>query len=171
LGSVSFSKRLSALGHAAKQKNREGRSLNGYDTKAIPEDANLIVVFRAKNKFLAVEKAILRGFIDNRNGKLAFALNGNFDVGLKDFFDDYGIFVGGNSLLPINETISNYVEDLGIKHFTSHKINGRLMEYRIPVIFSATCEVKQTPWFIDNETLARMISSGGISLLSFPKTM
>ncbi|MDR1890998.1 MAG: GldG family protein [Puniceicoccales bacterium] len=151
LGSVSFSRGLSALWHAAKQKNCEVRSLNLYDTKAIPEDADLVVIVGAKNKFLGFEKEILRDFIDNRNGKLVFALDGNFDIGLKDFFDDYGIFVGGSPLVPINETASNYLEDLVIKRFASHKINGRLMEYRVPVIFGATCEVKQTPWFVDNE--------------------
>jgi hypothetical protein len=151
LGSVSSSKGLFALGHAARQKNCEIRSLNLYDTKAIPQDADLVVVVGAKSKFLGFEREILRDFVDNRDGKLVFALDGNFDIGLKEFFDDYGIFVGDNMLIPTNETASSYLEDLVIKRFTCHKINGKLMEFRVPVIFGATHEVKQTPWFVDNE--------------------
>jgi hypothetical protein len=151
LGSASFSKGLSALEHAAKQKNCEVRSLNLYDTKAIPQDADLVVIVGAKNKFLGFEKEILRDFVDNRDGKLVFALDGNFDIGLKEFFDDYGIFVGDNMLISANETASSYLEDLVIKRFACHKINSKLMEFRVPVIFGATYEVTQTPWFVDNE--------------------
>jgi hypothetical protein len=151
LGSVSFSKGLSALAHAAKQKNCEVRSLNLYDSKAIPQDADLVVVVGAKNKFLGFEREILRDFVDNRDGRLIFALDGNFDIGLKELFDDYGIFVGDNMLVPTNETASSYLEDLVIKRFASHKINDKLVEFRVPVIFGATHEVKQTPWFVDNE--------------------
>ncbi|MDR2629027.1 MAG: GldG family protein [Puniceicoccales bacterium] len=151
LESVSFSKGLSALEHAAKQKNCEVRSLNLYDTKAIPQDADLVVVVGAKNKFFGFEREILRDFVDNRDGKLVFALDGNFDIGLKEFFDDYGIFVGDDMLMPTNETASSYLEDLVIKRFACHKINGKLIEFRVPVIFGATYEVKQTPWFVDDE--------------------
>ncbi|MDR2779125.1 MAG: Gldg family protein [Puniceicoccales bacterium] len=151
LNSASLSKGLSALAHAAKQKNCEVRTLNLYDTKAIPKDADLVVVVGAKNKFLGFEREILRDFIDNRNGKLVFALDGNFDVGLKEFFDDYGILVGNNPIIPIHETAANYSEDLVIKRFASHKINGKLIEFRVPVVFGTTYEVKQAPWFVDNE--------------------
>ncbi|MDR0693225.1 MAG: Gldg family protein [Puniceicoccales bacterium] len=151
LESVSLSKGLSALAHAAKQKNCEVRSLNLYDSKAIPQDADLVVVVGAKNKFLGFEKEILRNFVDDRDGKLVFALDGNFDIGLKEFFDDYGIFVGDNMLIPTNETASSYLEDLVIKRFACHGINGKLIEFRVPVVFGATHEVKQTPWFVDDE--------------------
>ncbi|MDR2432900.1 MAG: Gldg family protein [Puniceicoccales bacterium] len=151
LENVSLSKGLSALEHAAKQKNCEVRSLNLYDTKAIPQDADLVIVVGAKSKFLGFEREILRDFVDNRDGKLVFALDGNFDIGLKEFFDDYGIFVGDNMLISTNETTSSYLEDLIIKRFGHHRINGKLIEFRVPVVFGATHEVKQAPWFVDNE--------------------
>jgi hypothetical protein len=94
----------------------------------------LVVGVGAKNKFLGFEKEILRDFIDDRNDKLIFALDGNFDIGLKDFCSDYGIFARDNLLTPIQDMASNYSEDLVISRFSPHKINNKLIEFRLPVV-------------------------------------
>ncbi|MDR1433199.1 MAG: GldG family protein [Puniceicoccales bacterium] len=151
LDSTSPSGGLSALKHIAKQKNCDIRPLNLCDSRAIPDDANLIVIARARSKFLGFEKEILRNFIDGRDGKVIIAVDGNCDIGLRDFFDDYGIFADSDMLVPAWNGEANYQEDLAIERFAPHKINERIIEFRLPVIFGASCEVKRAPWFVDVE--------------------
>jgi hypothetical protein len=110
-----------------------------------------VVIAGAKNKFFALETEVLRDFINNRNGKLVVALDGNFDAGLDDFFRDYGIVVGEDLLVPSNGRATNYSEDLIIKRFAPHKINDRIIEFRVPVILGATREVSMAPRFADAE--------------------
>ncbi|MDR2737802.1 MAG: GldG family protein, partial [Puniceicoccales bacterium] len=85
LGDVSRSRGLSSMENFAKQKNCEMRSINLCDTKCIPSDADLVVIVGARSKFLGFEEEILRDFIDNGQGKLVVALDGIFDIGLRDF--------------------------------------------------------------------------------------
>jgi hypothetical protein len=37
-----------------------------------------------------------------------------------------------------------------IKRFAPHKINGKVIEFRLPVTFGATYEIKRAPWFEDD---------------------
>ncbi|MDR1401413.1 MAG: GldG family protein [Puniceicoccales bacterium] len=151
LDSVSFARGLSAVKHFSRQQNCKVRPISLFDSKAIPFDADLVVIAGARGKFLGFEVEILRDFVDNRNGKLVVALDGNFDIGLREFLGDYGIFVGENLLVSADNRAINYAEDLMIRHFAPHRINEKLIEFQIPVVFGATCEVKRAPWFTDEE--------------------
>jgi hypothetical protein len=151
LDSTSPSRGLSSLKHACAQRNYVVRSLDLCETKAIPPDAAAIVSVGARNDLLGFEKELLRDFVDNGNGKLVVALDGNFAVGLKEFLADYGLCVGVNSLVPRHSQSASYSDDLVINRFSPHAINGRNIDLRLPVIFGISHEVKRAPWATEED--------------------
>jgi hypothetical protein len=151
LDNVSSAQGLSTLEHLMKQRNCEPRPINLYDSKAIPSDADFVVIAGARSKFLGFEKEILRDYVDNRNGKVVIALGAHSDTGLIEFLGDYGITVGDALLISTDAQTVNYFDDLIIKRFAPHKINTKLIEFRVPIVFGPSCEARQAPWFIDTE--------------------
>jgi hypothetical protein len=53
--------------------------------------------------------------------------------------------------VPANDGSTNYAEDLVINRFARHKINEKLINLRVSVVLGASCEVRQSPWFVDVE--------------------
>ncbi|MDR3143998.1 MAG: GldG family protein [Puniceicoccales bacterium] len=150
LGGVSPARGLSALKSIARQKNCEFRPLNLYGSRSIPEDANLVVIAGARSKLLGFEMEILRDYVNNRNGKIVVALDVNFDSGMRNFFGDYGIFVGENLIPSAAGNSTNFSDDTIVKRFAQHKINEKLIEFCVGIAVGGMCEVKCAPWFVDD---------------------
>jgi hypothetical protein len=161
LDSVSPSRGLSSLKRACDQRNYTAKSLNLCDEKAIPSDAAMVVSIGARNELLNFEIEILRNFVDNRNGKLLVALDGNFDIKLKEFLADYDIFVGTNVLVPDSARTATHSGDLVINRFSAHGINGKNIDLRLPVICGISHEVKCAPWADDDKfEIAELLQTG-----------
>jgi hypothetical protein len=150
LDSVSPARGLSALRHLAKQKNCDLRPLNLCDSRAIPGDADFVVIAGARNNFLGFEKEILRDYVDNRDGKIVAALDVNSDAGLRDFFEDYGIHIGEDLLTPTGANCANYSDDMIIKRLAQHKINEKLIELCVAIVTGGAREVRRAPWFVED---------------------
>ncbi|MDR1413658.1 MAG: GldG family protein [Puniceicoccales bacterium] len=166
LDGVSFSRGLSTVKNLFKHQNWRVQQINLCESKAIPPDANLVVISGARSRILGFEVEILRDFVDSRDGKLVIALDGNFDVGLREFLEDYGIFLAGNLLLPGDDAVANYSEDLIVRRFAPHKINEKLIEFQIPVVFGGTREVSQASWFLDEEKfeITELLQTDGVAV-------
>jgi hypothetical protein len=148
LDSASPSRGLSVLKDLARQKNLSVRPLNLYDSKAIPDDAKLVAIVGARNKFLGFEREILRDFVDDRNGKLVIAMDGNIDIGLGEFLIDHGIYVVDSP----DAFADGPTEELVIEQFAPHEINKKIIEFRVSVMLGSACEVRQSPpWLFDWE--------------------
>lgn len=151
IDSTSLINGMSSFKYAIQQRNCSVQSLNIYDTKNIPEDADIIIIAGAKSKFLGFEIELLRNFIETKNGTLIISINSNFDTGLSDLFSDYGIIIGDTPLSSTDDQATSYTGDIVIKRYAQHPINEKMIEFRLPVVFGHTCSVAKAPWAIDNK--------------------
>ena len=133
------------------QRNYEIRSLNIHDTKGIPDDADILAIIGAKTKLFGFEIEIIKDFIDFRDGKVIIGLESGFSTGLQELCNDYGIFVGKEVILPFNEKLAGYGENLILKRYSEHPINSKLIEFHVPVSFGGTCEVSTAKWVTDDD--------------------
>ena len=149
--STSESDGLSSLKNLLNQRNYEARSLNIHDTKGIPDDADILAIIGAKTKLFGFEIEIIKDFIDFRDGKVIIGLESGFSIGLQELCNDYGIFVGKEVILPFNEKLAGYGENLILKRYSEHPINSKLIEFHVPVSFGGTCEVSTAKWVTDDD--------------------
>lgn len=154
INSTSLVNGMSSFKYAIQQRNCSVQPLNIYDTKSIPEDADIIIISGAKSKLLGFEIELLRDFIETKNGTIIVAIDCNFDIGLNDFYSDYGVMVGDTPLPPIDTQSTSYTGDIVIKRYAQHPINEKMIEFRLPIVFGHTCSVSEAPWFIDNDKIS-----------------
>lgn len=105
---------------------------------AIPEDADVVVVFGPKLPFLPQECAELKQYLLKRHGHVLLCLQPMYDHGLDDFLKSLGVVCDAEVVLDSSSDLLNGSGNLLIRRFNPHPLTQPLIDRNVGLIFGLT---------------------------------
>jgi hypothetical protein len=127
---------LSALRDALKLRNFEVDTLNLTVTRAVPDDASLLVAVRPRSSYSRAEQELLRQHLAANAGRMLLFLEPGAStaaLGLEDLLLDWGVLVHNDVI--VDPEPANLAEngDLLVWAFPEHPITKTMHEYKQPL--------------------------------------
>lgn len=142
---VDAARGLSVFADQLRLRNLVVESIDLAQTKAVPEDANLVVVAAPQGRFAPFEVELLRRYLSERAGRIIVMLPPATPHGLDDLLYDWGLIADDVVVLepdPANVTEAN---ELRVSAFAPHPITQPLIDNQFSVYFGLTRVVRPDP--------------------------
>lgn len=107
--------------------NIEVRTLNLEETRAIPEDTDLLVIAGPRTRISQPELDLLRAYMTAK-GRLLVAVDAGEDAGLIPFLKEFGIQLLPDVVVDPVRTLSG--EDVNVSQYSNHPITDSMQKIR-----------------------------------------
>lgn len=146
LDDVSPTRGLSVLAAELALRNFAVAPLDLSQSRAIPDDAALVVIAGPQNRFEPFEEELLRQYVANRAGRLLALIPPAVSHGLDNLFFDWGVLADDVFILDSGPAGQNETGDLILYPTTNpHPVITFLANNRIPLRFGASRQVRPDP--------------------------
>lgn len=136
---------LSQLGDALRHRNFEVATLDLSTVKAVPADADMVLLISPQGPVLPREEEILRQYMTNEAGRLLVMIDPRRRHGMEDLFFDWGILVDDVIVLDKGPDFLASGNDLLLRRFGDHEITRTLIDNQIPVMVGFCRSVRPDP--------------------------
>jgi ABC-type uncharacterized transport system involved in gliding motility auxiliary subunit len=143
--SVEPDRGLSQLRDALHQRNFDIDRLDLAQTRAIPEDADVILAVSPQGPLLKQEQELLRQWLTSRAGRLIAAIDPSRDHGMDDLLYDWGVFADDALILDDSPDFLADGGDLLLRRFLEHPITQVLIDNQIPIVIGLARPVRPDP--------------------------
>jgi ABC-type uncharacterized transport system involved in gliding motility auxiliary subunit len=137
---------LSELRDALRQRNYALDMLDLARTRAIPEDAAVVVSVGAQTRYESYEQETLRDYMTNRAGRMAVFFQPAINpTGLEELLNDWGILA--DNILVRDRGADGRADngDLILSNLTPHPATRLLIENQLVLRFGATRAARPNP--------------------------
>jgi ABC-type uncharacterized transport system involved in gliding motility auxiliary subunit len=143
--SVEPDRGLSQLRDALHQRNFAIDRLDLAQTRAIPDDADVILAISPQGPLLRQEQELLRQWLNSRVGRLIVAIDPNRNHGMDDLLYDWGVLA--DDVLILDDSPDFLVDggDLLLRRFLPHPITQVLIDNQIPIVTGLARSVRPDP--------------------------
>jgi ABC-type uncharacterized transport system involved in gliding motility auxiliary subunit len=136
---------LSLLADELRLRNFAVGTLDLTQNRAIPEEAELLVIAAPQGPFNAFEVEQLRRHLSTRAGRLLILLPPGVPHGLDDLLYDWGVLADDVWVVDHDPQSITEGGDLRIRAFGAHPITQTLIDYRIPLTLGPTRVARADP--------------------------
>ncbi len=136
---------LSVFADELRQRNLQIESIDLSQSRAVPDDANLVVIAAPQGPFDAMEVELLRRYLSERAGRVLVMLPPAYRHGLDDLLFDWGLVADDVMVLEADPTHVTETGELRISAFLPHPITQSLINNQFPVFFGLTRVVRPDP--------------------------
>ena len=145
---------LSSLRTFLENKNFKIGTLNLYQTKAVPEDASLILIVSPQGKIEAFEEELLRRYMSDRNGRMLVFLDPGRIHGMDNLFYDWGVLAENQFIFGSRQSLVSNSDDFIINQFAEHPINQLMIDYKLNAVFGQPRPILADPLSKNNKRLS-----------------
>lgn len=136
---------LSLLADELRLRNFALGTFDLTQTRAVPEDADLVIVAAPQGRLAPIEVEQLRQYLRTRAGRLIVLLPPGIQHGLDDLLYDWGVLADDVWVLDSDPANVTETGDLRIRAFSPHPITQTLIDYQIPLTLGPTRVVRPDP--------------------------
>lgn len=143
--SVEPDRGLSQFRDALHQRNFAIDRLDLAQSRAIPDDADVILAISPQGPLLKQEQELLRQWLSSHAGRLVTAIDPGRNHGMNDILYDWGILA--DDVLILDDSPDFLVDggDLLLRRFLPHPITQVLIDNQIPIVTGLARSVRPDP--------------------------
>lgn len=145
IDSVEPDRGLSQLRDALHRRNYAVDKLDLAQTRAIPDDADVILDISPQGPLLKQEQELLRQWLSARAGRLVLALDPGRKHGMDDLLYDWGVTADDVLILDDSPDFTVDGGDLILRRFLPHPITQVLIDNQIPIVTGLARSVRPDP--------------------------
>jgi ABC-type uncharacterized transport system involved in gliding motility auxiliary subunit len=155
---------ISVLAGELRLRNLNVKVIDLAQTKAVPDDAALVIIAAPQGRYSPFEVEHLRRYLSNRAGRIMVFLQPGVRHGLDDLLYDWGLVADDVIIAepdPANVTETN---QLRINAFLEHPITQPLLDNQLAIYLGLTCVVRPDPGRpLDNSLRADVLAASSES--------
>lgn len=136
---------LSVFADELRMRNLQLDTIDLSQSRAVPEDANLVIIAAPQGPFDAMEVELLRRYLSERAGRLLILLPPASRHGLDDLLFDWGLIADDVIVLEPDPAHVTEANELRISAFAPHPITQSLIDNQFAAFFGLTRVVRPDP--------------------------
>lgn len=144
-GDVDAARGLSVLADQLRLRNLAIDTIDLNQTRAVPDDAALVVIAAPQGPFDAVEVELLRRYLSEQAGRALVLLAPATRHGLDDLLYDWGLLADDVIVLEPDPAHVTEANELRISAFAPHPITQTLIDNQFATYFGLTRVVRPDP--------------------------